>query len=631
MNIPRTRCLSGLLVAVVGLSLGGPASAADEAAGAKLGTKVANFSLPGDGKTGALYDFKNNKAIVVVFLNFECPNAVGSAPTLSELAKASTDRGVAFLGICPADEDAAAIAKQAAEFKLGFPVYKDEKAAAVEALKATATPEVFVLDHNFVLRYRGRIDDSYSARLKKNPTVTSHDLKNALDELLAGRPVSTPLTKAVGCPISVVKEVKKDGPVTYHRDVLPILQNNCQSCHRPGEVGPFSLTTYRQAVHWAADIKEYTRSRQMPPWKITDGIAYHNERKLSEKEIATLAAWVDGGTPEGNVKDAPRPKEFTDGWMLGKPDLVLEPKEDFVVAPGGRDLFRCFVLPTGLTEEKYVVAYEVKPSNARVVHHTLNFIDTAGQARALETRAQEREKDKKETDYDRGPGYSQSMGIGFLPRGAIGGWAPGQQPHRLPEGYGWRLPKDSDVVLQVHYHRTGRVEKDRTRIGLFFARKTEGIKPFKGGVIAGLFLAIPANNDSFRVIGTAQASDDCTVHSIMPHMHLLGRSIKVTMKPPDGDTKTLLEIKDWDYNWQETYFLKEPLAVKRGTTFRVEAIYDNSTKNANNPSNPPRIVTFGEQTTNEMCFVFFGATCDSRQMMPIRPEGLRRGGFRMDR
>src|SRR5262249_740962 len=257
------------------------------------------------------------------------------------------------------------------------------------------------------------------------------------------------LTKAVGCSIVVDRNVRKDGAVTYYRDVLPILQNNCQSCHRPGEVGPFSLVTYKQAVNWASDIKEYTRSRQMPPWKITDGIAYHNERKLSDKEISALAAWVDGGTPEGNAKDAPKVKEFTDGWMLGKPDLILEAKEDFVVAPGGRDVFRCFVLPTGLTEEKYIVAYEVKPTNSRVVHHTLNFIDTAGQARALETRGQEREKDKKETDYDRGPGYSQSMGIGFLPRGAIGGWAPGQQPYQLPDGYGWRLPKGSDVVLQV--------------------------------------------------------------------------------------------------------------------------------------------------------------------------------------
>jgi peroxiredoxin len=630
MHHTSGRCLRWLVLTVIGLTFGGLAHAADEADGAKLGSKIVNISFATGGKASTLYDLKDKKAVVLIFLSFECPNSTGYAPTLAQLTKTYGDKGVAFIGLCTADEDA----KQADEYKLGFPVYKDEKSAAIEALKAATTPEAFVLDHNFVLRYRGRIDDAYSARLKKNAAVSSHDLANALNEMLAGKAVSKPLTKAVGCPIAVDKNVKKDGKVTYYRDVLPILQNNCQSCHRPGEIGPFSLVTYKQAVRWASDIKEYTKSRQMPPWKITEGIAYHNERKLSEKEITTLAAWADGGTPEGDPKTAPKSKAFADGWMLGKPDLVLEAKEDFVVGPGGRDQFRCFVLPTDLPEDKYIVAYEVRPGNARVVHHTLNFIDTTGQARRLEARAQEREKDKKEGEYDRGPGYSQSMGIGFLPRGAIGGWAPGQLPYQLPDGYGWRLPKGADVVIQVHYHRDGRVEKDRTRIGLYFAKKSEGIKPFKGGIIAGLFLAIPANNDKFQVTGTAQAIEDCTVYSIMPHMHLVGRSIKVTMKPPEGETKTLLEIKDWDYNWQETYFLKQPLKVKAGTTFRVEAIYDNSAKNVNNPNDPPKDVIIGEQSTNEMCFVFIGATSDGRQMLPILPQGLGgrpRGGLRPDR
>src|SRR5262249_31317430 len=152
----------------------------------------------------------------------------------------------------------------------GFPVYKDDKRAAVNALGATTTPEVFVLDRDFVLRYRGRIDDAYSARLKKNSKITSHDLKNALDELLAGKTVSTPVTKPFGCPSPTDQVAKSDGHVTYYRDVLPILQENCQACHRPGEVGPFSLMTYKQAVQWSTDIKRYTQSRAMPPWKITE-------------------------------------------------------------------------------------------------------------------------------------------------------------------------------------------------------------------------------------------------------------------------------------------------------------------------------------------------------------------------
>jgi peroxiredoxin len=620
-----TACYRPLLVAVAVCLAVGAARAADES-GAKLGTKIANVTFhDAAGTAVALHDTRAKKAVVVVVLNFDCPNSTGYSAQLAEMAKTYADKGVAFLGVCATDdEDAAAVAKKAAEYRLGFPVYKDEKAAAVEALKAEVTPEAFVLDHNFVLRYRGRIDDGYSARLKKNLQVTSHDLKKALDEVLAGKPVSTPLTTAVGCPVYQDRNVKKDGRVTYYRDVLPILQNNCQSCHRPGEVGPFSLMTYKQAVKWASDIKEYTKTRQMPPWKIVEGVTFHNERKLSDKEIATLAAWADGGTPEGDAKDAPKAKPFVDGWLRGQPDLVLQAKEDFVIGPGGRDIFRCFVLPTGLTEDKYVVALEVKPGNPRVVHHTLNFADTTGQARKLEAQAQEKEKDRTDKDYDRGPGYSMSMGVGFLPRAGLGGWAPGQLGYSMPEGYGWVLPKGSDVVVQVHYHRDGRVEKDRTQIGLYFAKKSEGMKPFKGGVIPGQFVFIPAGDAHYKVRGSATAVQDCTLYSIMPHMHLVGRQIKVTLKPADGAAKTLLAIADWDYNWQETYFLKEPLKLKTGDTLEVEAVYDNSSKNPNNPNNPPRIVTLGEQTTNEMCFVFLGATSEGAGRTPFRPAGLGR-------
>jgi hypothetical protein len=602
------------------------ARADDPPAGAKLGTKIANVTFKdGAGKAASLYDLKDKKAVVVVFLSFECPVSTNYSPILAQMAKTYADKGVAFVGVCCTEgETAASVAKHAEEFKLGFPVHKDETAAA-EALKAEITPEAFVLDHNFVLRYRGRIDDGYHERLKKNLTISSHDLRDALDELLAGKPVSRPLTEAVGCRVHPTREVKKDGKVTYHRDVLPILQNACQSCHRPGAVGPFSLMTYRHAVNWASDIKSYTESRQMPPWKPAEGVAFRNERKLTDKEIATLAAWVDGGTPEGDPKDAPPKKEFTDGWQLGKPDLVLTPKDDFVLGPGGRDLFRCFVMPTNLEEDKYVVAFEVKPGNPRVVHHTLNFIDTTGQGRKLEERAQEREKDRKADDYDRGPGYSSAMGIGFGPRGALSGWAPGQMPRKLPEGYGFFLPKGSDLVVQTHYHRNGRVEKDRLQIGLYFATKTEGMKQFRGGVIPGRFLFIPADNDNFKVTGSLPVVQDCELHSVMPHMHLLGKQIKVTVKPPEGDPVTLVAIKDWDYNWQETYFLEKPMKLKAGTVLDVEAYYDNSSKNPNNPFSPPRLVTLGEQTTNEMCFIFLGATTDGARRSPFgSPAGLGR-------
>jgi peroxiredoxin len=575
---------------------------------ARLDKKIANIPFTdANGKPASLYDLRDKKAIVLVFLSFDCPMSNGYAPILNDLVKAYTKRGVEVVGVCANDEEPAQIAKSIRELQIAFPVFKDNKFTAANALEADVTPEAFILDGNYVLRYRGRIDDEYAARLKKNARITRNDLRVALDELLAGKSISEPATQAFGCPIFRSAEVRKPGgDVTFYRDVLPILQNNCQTCHRPGEVGPFSLMSYRQAINWASDIKDFTQSRRMPPWKPVEGDEFRDQRKLSDREIAILAAWADGGTPEGDPKDAPEPRKFVDGWQLGEPDLILTVPNDFQVGASGRDVFRCFVLPTNLTEDKYVTAVEVRPSNRRVVHHTLNFIDTTGQARKLEQAAQAK---AQATDVDIGPGYSVTMGVGFLPRAGMGGWAPGQVARYLPPGSGYLLPKGADVVLQVHYHRNGRVEKDRISLGLHFAKKPIE-RPFQGTVIPGRFLFIPAGTERFAVKGSIWIDQDCKLYSVMPHMHMLGREIKVTLTPPDGPARTLVAIKDWDYNWQETYFLTRPIVVKAGTRFDVEAVYDNSSKNPNNPNNPPQAVRFGEQTTDEMCFVFLGATSD---------------------
>jgi hypothetical protein len=608
-------------------------SRADELPTDKINKRVELAALTdAAGKPVPLAPAADVKATVVVFLSFDCPVSNSYAAPLTELAAAYAAKGVRLVGVV-AEEPSAALAKQVTDFKLGFPVVADPKLDAAAALRATTVPEAFVLDHNGVLRYRGRIDDAYSARLKRNAAVTSHDLKDALDALLAGKDVATPVTRPVGCPVGPKTPAAKPGAdtsVTYYKDVLPVLQSNCQGCHRPGQVGPFSLLTYRQAVNWADDIKEYTHARKMPPWKPVGGPGYTNERAMSDKDIATLAKWVDAGCPEGNKADAPPAKTFGDGWANGPPDLVLTVPEDFHVGPAGKDLFRCFVLPTGLTEDKYVVGYEIKPGNPRVVHHTLNFFDTTGKARELAE--QEAKRKKKGGEEDRGPGYSVAMGIGFTPAfnpaqpskvppiGMIGGWAPGQLPSQLPEGTGYLLPKGSDIIIQTHYHRTGKPEVDRVSVGLYFAKKPVA-KPFQtigvsppmpnGRQLIGLekptFL-IPAGATNHVITGAVELQHDATIYSVIPHMHLLGRKIKVTVTPLDGPPVVLVDIPDWDYNWQETYWLKTPIAAKAGTRIEVEGVYDNSLANPNNPSNPPKEVRFGEQTTNEMLFGFVGVT-----------------------
>jgi peroxiredoxin len=597
-----------------------PLALACLARSAEPGKPVADFTLSDPaGKPQSLHALKGKKAVVAVFLSFECPVSNSYAPLLAELHAKYDPRGVAFIGIDSSDDlDANHVARHAAEHKLPFPVFADPAHKAADVLGASIASEVVVLDGDFAVKYRGRIDDSWSARLKKNAIVTHHDLRDAIDAVIVGKAVREPVTKAVGCPIprDVVSPAKT--AVTYHRDVLPILQERCQQCHRPGEVGPFSLMTYKQAVNWASDIKEYTQSRKMPPWKPVAGVPFHNERKLTDKELTTLAAWADGGTPEGDPKDAPPPRKFVDGWQLGTPDLVLTVPEEMTVGASGDDLFRCFVLPTNLGEDKYVVAMEVRPGNNRVVHHTLNFIDRTGQARKLEQK--ERDRTKRPDAKDHGPGYPVGMGIGFLPQGNLGGWAPGQLARTLPDGTGFPLPNGADVVIQVHYHRTGKVEKDRTSLGLYFAKKPVD-KPFKGMVIPGRFLMIPAGSAHFPVHGAIEVAQDCRLYSVMPHMHKVGREIAVTLTPPGGKPTTLVAIKDWDYNWQETYLLKEPIDVKAGTKLRVEAYYDNSPSNPDSPTQGRQAVFFGEQTTNEMCFVFLGATSDTPGRIRTRQEG----------
>jgi peroxiredoxin len=573
---------------------------------AQIGRAIDNFSLRGPGgKPFHLHDLKDKKAIVIVFLSFDCPISNSYTTLLSDLARSS--EAIALVGVCPTGESSAEVERQARERRLGFPVFHDGDKSAVNALHAETTPEALVLDGRFVLRYRGRIDDAYRERGKPNARVSCHDLRTALDEVLAGKPVSQPVTTPIGCPIPRDVSVAATGKVTFCRDVLPILQQRCQSCHRPGEIGPFALLTYEHAVRWASDIKEQTRSRRMPPWRPVEGLAFRDERKLTAEEINTLSAWVNGGTPRGEAKDAPPPVTFPEGWQLGKPDLVLAPDREFTLGATGPDVYRCFVIPTNLTEDQYVIGFEVHPGNARVVHHTIHFIDTRGIGRKFA--AEEEKRTKRPDEIDSGPGYTSWMLPGFLPDGEAGGWAPGVRPLRLPDGVGYYLPKGSDIVLQVHYHRDGKVEKDRTRVGLYFAKRP-GTRPIQPMAVAALFARAPAGAENYNVRGSLWVAQDCTLQAVIPHMHLIGKKIKITMTPPGGPTTTLVAIDDWDFDWQEIYFLKRPIRVKANTRFTVEGTYDNSANNPRNPNHPPKGVWLGEMTTNEMCLGLLGVTLD---------------------
>jgi Copper type II ascorbate-dependent monooxygenase, C-terminal domain len=421
---------------------------------------------------------------------------------------------------------------------------------------------------------------------------------------------------------------------TYHKDVVPILQKHCQDCHRPGQVAPFSLLTYAQARKRGPDLVTVTDSHKMPPWpaSTTEGGPFRDVRRLSPSERTTLAAWAETGCSEGNVKEAPPSRSWSSDWPLGEPDLVLAMPEAYAVGPEGRDELRVFVIPTHTTEGKWIAAVDFRPGNPKVVHHLLCALDTMGRARKLDA-------------ADPKPGYGVFGGFGVLPSGGMGGWAPGKQPQRLPDGVGRYLSAGADVLLQIHYHCNGKAESDTTKVGLYFARRPVekqvrgmAVTPPRPGLLSKPTLRIPAGDPNYEVKGNLTVGRDAHLTAVVPHMHWVGKDFLLRATRPDGSIVTLIRIDDWDFNWQATYDFVEPVALPKGTRIDMLAHYDNSAENPSNPNTPPAEVRWGEQTTDEMCIGFLQVTYDDehlgnrppiaswptrRERATTHPDGLR--------
>jgi len=383
---------------------------------------------------------------------------------------------------------------------------------------------------------------------------------------------------------------KSQEPVTYTKDIASILWNNCAGCHRPGEVGPFPLLTYEDAAKRAEFIADITASGQMPPWKAESGFGkFLDERHLTDEELEKLIQWAEAGAPEGDSKDLPEPPKFHEGWQLGEPDLVLQLPEPFAVPADGRDIYRCFVIPIPADKDKMVSAVEFRPGNRSVVHHAILFLDANGVARKMDGR-------------DGKPGFATFGGPGILPTGGLGSWAPGAMPRFLPEGVVKYVKKGSDLVLQLHYHPSGKPETDQSMVGIHFS-KTPFKKIVTGIAVLQTDLKIPANNANFEVRAESEALPaDVNVLGVSPHMHNLGKEFKVTAVRPGRDKEVpLIWIKDWDFNWQGGYQFEKPVFLPKGSVIKVFATYDNSAENPKNPNHPPKDVGWGEQTTDEMC------------------------------
>jgi mono/diheme cytochrome c family protein len=374
--------------------------------------------------------------------------------------------------------------------------------------------------------------------------------------------------------------------VTYTENVAPILFAQCAGCHRPGQSAPFSLLTYEDAVKHARLIATVTKSRYMPPWKaLPASYPYRDARRLTDAQIATLDQWVKLGTPQGDLAKLPAAPKFNEGWQLGSPDLVVEMPAAIEIPASGPDVYRNVIIPLGLTEDKWVQAIEIRPSARRVVHHVLYFAD---QPESL-----------KKINHETTEG---SAGMPFTATTVpLGGWAAGAQPHLFPHGLALPLPKGNDLVFQYHFHPTGKAESEKTQIGLYFskeppARTLLGVQlPVLFGLFAGL--KIPAGEKKFSVHDSFTLPADVEGVVVGAHSHYLGKTMKLTATLPDGEVKTLLDIKDWDFAWQDRYFFEQYVPLPKGTKLDGDISWDNSD---GNPSHPPVDVRWGEQSFDEM-------------------------------
>jgi hypothetical protein len=369
---------------------------------------------------------------------------------------------------------------------------------------------------------------------------------------------------------------------TFSHDAAPILYKACVSCHRPGGVAPFPLIAYQDAARRARLIATVTASRYMPPW-LPSAPHFLQELRLTDAEIAILNRWAAAGAPEGSPAATPPAPEFSDGWQLGKPDLEAEMPTPFAVPAEGEDLYRCFVIPTPTPQDHWLRAIDIRPGNPKVVHHAILFQDTARTARQRDT----------------GAGYPCFGTPGFLPARGLGGWTPGARPARMPDDIPELLHGNADLVLQVHYHLTGKPETDRTRVAFYFTdRKPQ--RRLMDIPLGSKRIDIPAGERDYKVTDHFTLPVDVDAIGIIPHAHYICKSMYGYAVLPDGSRRTLIRIPDWNFNWQQQYRYPAPIRLPADTRVEMEFIYDNGAQNPRNPNQPPKRVTWGPGTTDEM-------------------------------
>lgn len=398
--------------------------------------------------------------------------------------------------------------------------------------------------------------------------------------------------------LGLLNNAKAQSPV-WSTDIAPILYNKCASCHRPDGIGPFSVLTYADAVNHAGSMSNSVQNRHMPPWPPDPTFnRLAHERLLSQTEITKITQWLQGGTPQGDPALAPpQPTFSTNGDLPGTADLEVKiPK--YTSTATSRDVYQCFVLPSNLTADKFISAFEAIPGNRPIVHHVLVYADTTGNCAALDAATTE-------------PGYTSFGGVGESSARLLGGWVPGTAPLTYPQGFGVKLPKNTDIVVQIHYPHGSNGQEDSTRIRFYFSTaatvRDVSIDPVLNHLTnINTPLVIPAGQTkTFTEQFNVPPLINFSLLGVAPHMHLIGRKIDVFGVTLTNDTQRYIRINNWDFHWQGFYMFRNIVRLPGSSKLFSTAFYDNTPNNPFNPSNPPKTVVAGEETTDEMMLTYF--------------------------
>jgi mono/diheme cytochrome c family protein len=492
--------------------------------------------------------------------------------TAIELHRKFAKHGVQFLAINSSRQDSfTRVSAHAQEHDVPFPVLKDFDQKVADGFGAERTPEAFLLDADRVIRYHGRIDDQYGVGVRRDKPAR-RDLEEALDELLAGRPVTTASAETSGCPIERPSKRDVGAEITYAKHVARIVQKRCQECHRPGEIGPFSLLNYEDAKKRTKRIREAVLEQRMPPWHADPRYGkFSNDRSLPEDERDALLAWIDTGAKKGDENDLPPPVKFVKDWKIGEPDKTFAMAQEFKVPATGVLDYQRFVVDPGFKEDVWVRAAECRPGNRSVVHHILVYILAPGRSEP----------------YD--PDGTAATLVG---------WAPGDMPAVYSPGTARRIPAGSRLLFEVHYTPNGTEQTDRSAVGILLAKGAPA-HSVETNILANMIFRIPPGAPDQKGQMTFSFPSDALLLSFMPHMHLRGINAQYVMKFPDGTTQTLLSVPDYDFGWQSVYRFEKPLVVPKGSKLTWIGHWDNSQDNPRNPD-PTKTVYWGLQTWDEM-------------------------------